>query len=199
MLLILLCLSFNPPAGDYLELKGPEDFIMRLKKTTRVILISAVILLATVLGACRFASFTYRGVTVADENIIVLKKAGPHAEVWKTEDLSVKYSYHKEADRLKFSGLIDFDDHLKYNFTRLDYFDLLIHFLDAENTILAYQSLSPLPFYFEIAEIPFDIEFALPPGTRFISFSYGGEASEGGSNRFDPQGGGTSWRFWRTP
>lgn len=168
-------------------------------KTTRAILISAVILLTTVLGACRFGSFTYRGVTVAEENIIVLKEAGPHEEVWKTEDLSVKYSYHKEADRLKFSGLIDFDDSLKYNFTRLDDFDLLIHFLDAENTILAYQYLSSQSYYYEIVEIPFDIDFALPPGTRSISFSYEGEASEGGSNRFDPQDGGTFWHFWRTP
>ena len=172
---------------------------MLSKKTTRATLIGAVILLATGLGACRFVSTSYRGVTVDAENIIVLEEAGPHTEVWKTEDLSVNYSYHKEADRLKFSGLIDFDDSLKYNFTRLDDFDLLIHFLDAENTILAYQHLARHSFYFEIVEIPFDIDFALPPGTRSISFSYDGEASEGGSNRLDPEGGGTSWHFWRTP
>jgi hypothetical protein len=198
-LLRLLCLSFNTPAGNYLELEGFGDVIMPSKKTTHTIFISAVILLATVLGACRFASFTYRGITVAEEDIIVLEEGGPHAEVWKTEDLAVKYSYHKEADRLKFSGLIDFDDSLKYNFTRLDTFDLWIHFLDAENTILAYHYLSPRSLYHEIIEIPFDIDFALPPGTRSISFSYEGFASEGGSNRLDPQGGGTSWYFWRTP
>jgi len=172
---------------------------MPSKKTTRAILISTVILLVTVLGACRFGFPTYRGVTVAEEDIIVLEEAGPYEKVWKTEDLSITYSYHKEADRLKFSGLIDFDDSLKYNFTRLDDFDLWIHFLDAENIILSSQDLSPQSFYFEIVEIPLEIDFTLPPGTRSISFSYEGFASEGGSNRSDPQGGGTFWNFWRTP
>jgi hypothetical protein len=182
-----------------LELKGSEDFIMLSKKTTRATLIGAVILLATGLGACRFVSTSYRGVTVDAENIIVLEEAGPHAEVWKTEDLSVNYSYHKEADRLKLEGLIDFDDSLKYNFTRLDLFYLWIHFLDAENIILADHYLSPqIFFYYEIVEIPFNIDIVLPPGTRSISFSYEGEASEGGG-RLDPLGDGIFWHFWRTP
>jgi len=157
------------------------------------------ILFLVAIVACSARLFSYKGLEVSENNLIRLENGGPHDGIWSTGDLAVVYRYTRKADNLQISGDIRFEDSLRYNFTRLDHFDLWIHLLNSENKIVEYRNLSPHVHYFEIDKIPFDETIPLPPGINAISFSYSGRASEGGNDRDEKTGGGTSWEFWKTP
>ncbi len=159
-----------------------------------------VILMISILVSCSSLSFSYIGLTVPENNLIYLKNEGTHEGLYQTGDITVNYTYSKNEGRLKISGLINFDNSLKYNFSRIDYFDLWIHFVNSENKIIKNISVSPITFFNEIEATPFEKILELPPDTKAIVFSYSGRVSDGGSSSKDEVGGGgSSWKFWKTP
>ncbi|MEW6670660.1 MAG: hypothetical protein AB1427_03105 [Thermodesulfobacteriota bacterium] len=174
---------------------------MRQNKIISIRLFSglSVFLLFATLAACSAGFFTYNGLVVNEDKLILLDSGGPHDGSWQTDDLAVMYRYTRSGDKMTFSGDIRFADRLKYNYRTLSNFDLWVHLINSENKIAGDRNLSPYRYYTEIDKIPFNQTIDLPPGIKAISFSYSGRASEGGNNMDDQANGGIHLDFWKVP
>ncbi len=167
---------------------------MKCKKKILTFLsgIICLFLLSTLMGCISFSS-DYKGLIVPSENLIVLQNQGSHEGKWQAEDIFVTYHYTRSVDILKISGLIDFADSLKGNFTRLDDFDLWIHFVNSENKITGNIRISPFTAFNQIEAAPFEKNVELPADTQAMVFAYSGRASDAGGQ------GELSETFWKTP
>jgi lipopolysaccharide assembly outer membrane protein LptD (OstA) len=173
---------------------------MKLKSLISIFITGSIyLLLLTSLVSCRSVFKGYNGLTVPAENLIVLQTEGSSDGKWETEDISVNYLYTKNADQLKISGRIDFDDSLKYNFNHLYDFTLWVHFINSDNIIVGNLIISPFTFFDQLEETSFEKNVTLPPDTQAIVFSYSGNASDDSTGGHDRQDGGGSWIFWSTP
>ena len=169
---------------------------MKCKKMIfALILWPLVILMISILVSCGSLSFTYKGLTVPEKNLIYLKNKGSHEGKWQTVDISVTYLYTRSADILKISGLIDFDDSLKFNYSHLNDFDFRIYFVNSKNIITGNIRIYFYTAFNEIEAAPFEKNGELPADTQAIVFGYSGRVSgDGGQDSF-----GNSWRFGKTP
>ena len=160
--------------------------------------IFSLVLLTTPVS-CGLVPKHYANKIIPEKNLIALKTGGPYENSWVTEDLLVNYHYTRNADQLKISGTIDFDDHLK-GFDKLDYFDFWIYFTSSENKIIGHLLISPFTFFDQIEKTSFEKTYTLPAGAAAMVFSYRGSASDGSSGGDDSvRDGGISWVFWKTP
>ena len=148
--------------------------------------------------SCQSLHLNYVGLQIPAENRIFLKDSATHQDLWQTEDLTIAYTYNRNDNRFKISGTIDFSDALTYNYTYMDYFDLWIHFVDAENIIIATRSISPIVTFYMIEKTSFERNLDVPPSATAFVFSYSGHASEGAATSA-ARDGGISWDFWKTP
>ena len=150
-------------------------------------------------AACYASLFSYSGATVDMENRIALLEGKSHKGSWDTRDLSVNYNYKMDANILQFSGQVEFDNYLQYNFTSLDHFFLWIYFLDEEGKIIGDKAIAIAGHRKRLKNISFDHSLQMPGNANGIAFGYDGTARAGGGPVAGDDGGGTSWDFWKVP
>jgi hypothetical protein len=159
------------------------------------------IVLVFLLGttACQHSIFSYNGKMVKPVNRIPIKTGGPHQSEWKSEDLTLKYKYQKQADTLAIFGKITFDNHIVYNYRDFTIFLLTAYFTDASGRINGEQALSNEGMGRQIEKISFNRQVKLPPGAENMVFGYQGQVSDRSSgNRFGNDGS-IEWGFWTIP
>lgn len=157
-----------------------------------------MLFLAASLLSCQSISLNYVGTAVPEQKHIPLKTGSPQEGTWQTMDITVQYRYQCNADNLALEGLVDFSDSLK-DFNILKYFDLWIHLIGPDGTIIVSKNISPQAYYYEIIATPFKTNLPLPADTRAFVFSYSGLASDGGGRRTGLGNDRSEWKFWQTP
>ncbi len=139
------------------------------------------------------------------ESRVAVEAGGPHQAQWRTEDVAVIFDYHWEPDRFEVQGRVELQKRVA-NFPILDYLRVRIHFVDEEGVILATQHLWASQrrgnLHYNFVNFDFAKQYAPPPGTEMVAFSYTGAASDTGGDGFARSGGGggrSDWTFWWRP
>lgn len=164
-------------------------------------LIAAVASGILVMGCAGGSWMTFTGQKAQPENRIPLERSGPHAEVWKTRDLQVPFTYRWDDQGLEIAGEVVRLGPI-VNFPVIHQLDLRAHFLDAEGVILATRNLwNPGAFTNEdMVRWTFQHQWPVPEGTSAVGFSYNGVAGGGaGRSANDDIGGAVTWEFWYGP
>ena len=169
---------------------------MRLKTNARSISeIYLLILMMAVLTACQKNLLSYRGATARHDSRINLQEGGPHEGRWQTRDLSVNYRYQRDANTLRVSGVVELENHLKYNFGMLERLKLWVNYLDVEGKVLDYKLILISDYRQTIRTMTFSYQLQLPPDSTGMAFSYSGRAIDGGAGN----NGAADWRFQYVP
>ena len=153
----------------------------------------AGLLAALVLTACSGRNwFSYTGWEAKPDNRYELKQGGPHAVVWHSTELDLKYRYRLEDNQLHIEGEV-----IRNN--RIKHFDQLkawinIHLLDENGIILDTHRLWSVRGSGVYGWYNYEFEhiWNLPPENEAVGFSFSGDAGSSGENS-------SEWRFWQTP
>jgi hypothetical protein len=145
---------------------------------------------ALVVSACAGKNwFSYTGRETKPENRNALQQGGPHAAIWTTNDIELRYSYQLRDNRLDIEGQVVRQNRIK-NFPNLTAW-VSIHFLDANGIILETHRLWSQrgSDVYGGLQWQFRHSWPLPPGNQAVGFSFTGSAGDND----------TSWDFWQTP
>jgi hypothetical protein len=150
-----------------------------------------------VLTACHSFSIIPEGHTVRQEARIPLEPAGPHKNIWRTDDLTLQYEYSLKENQMMLEGTIDLDG--MQHFSTVTHLSFRIFFLDTEFKIVKVK-----PFFSAGNETikvwRFKMLAEIPADAAGFAFDYSGQAAEnGGFSGSDDQGGGISKDFWFRP
>jgi len=164
--------------------------------------VAAAVVGGLVLMGCAGGSWlTYTGQKARPENRIPLERGGPHAEVWKTRDLAVSFTYRWDDRGLEIAGEVVPLGPI-VNFQVIHRLDLRLHFLDAEGVILATRGLwNPgVRTNVDMLRWTFQHLWPVPAKTWAVGFSYAGVVGDGaGRGSDDDIGGAVDWEFWYGP
>jgi hypothetical protein len=157
-----------------------------------------------ILTACAGGGMaSYTGRLAKPENMVALSSGDTHELQWQTGDLMINAMYALELNQLELAGIVQLQSKLTH-YPIVEYLRISAHALDGEGIILSTYPLWTAGHNAETFFInwAFQRSYALPEGTRAVTFSYRGRMRDGGGwgpigNRDD--GGGISWDFWHTP
>ena len=161
-----------------------------MKTTIKIALTSATLAGMMFLSGCTGQSwFSYTGWVAKSDNRAALEEGGPHAAIWTTGDLALRYRYVLKDNQLDIEGRVVPQSRIKH-FTNLTAW-VSIHFLDADGRIVATHRLWSQRGSRTLGGLNWDFHhsWALPPGDRAVAFSFSGHAGDND----------TRWDFWRTP
>ncbi|MDO9110284.1 MAG: hypothetical protein Q7U40_06480 [Desulfatirhabdiaceae bacterium] len=155
-------------------------------KTIRFQILLAAIFL---LSGCQAHVFSYQGAKVTRQNdIIPLSGQEAQKGIWKTNELSVEYSYQVAGVSLQMSGIVKLVGGFAVGFKTIDQLSVQVLFLDDQGTVLAndvlYSVQAKTPS--DLTPLRFNRSFPVPAGTQGIAFTYDGSLSDGGGVRIVP-------------
>jgi len=166
---------------------------MKLKKIILAVSqMGIVIFIIGGLTACQASRLSYLGAAAAPNDRIVLEQGGPHEGTWQAPDLFVPYRYHREANTLQLSGLVNLDN-LGATYPVLERLHLWVNFIDLDGRVLDYKLISVSPYRKGVENLSFSHHLEMPPATAGMAFSYQGRVMDGGGSE------GTSWDFSHFP
>ncbi|HUU39363.1 MAG TPA: hypothetical protein VMW42_00330 [Desulfatiglandales bacterium] len=174
---------------------------LRTKPSVMLSMIGLLTLFLGVAVACQGRFLSYRGAVAKQESRIPLLEGGPHTGFWKTQDLSMRYSYRRDQDNMELSGTMELDESLERGFTTLEYLILRVHLLDVEGRVLESKGVLTSEYRHMIKKLSFKGNLKLPQSTTAIAFSYRGRVRDGGGSgrTLEDAGDGDSWDFWIYP
>ena len=177
-----------------------QEVLKKIKPRTLVVCeIYLLILLLSVLTACRNNPLSYQGATAKPDSRIDLMEGGPHEGRWQTRDLSLDYRYQLDANTLQLSGVVELENHLKYNFAMLENLRLWVNYLNIESKVLDYKIILMSDYRQMVRTMKFSHHLTLPPDTTQIAFSYSGRAIDAGSGNDESGGNAADWDFEHFP
>ncbi|MGD2186530.1 MAG: hypothetical protein PVI71_10400 [Desulfobacterales bacterium] len=163
----------------------------------------AVCLLSYLTVACAGVNTLSPGAWVEQTDRIAVQDGGPHKGSWQTRDLTINYEYQQALNNLQVSAIIELADYIPKGFTTLEHLTLYIHFLEANGTVLATQSVRNFGYRRQLDLLPqmrFNNQFDLAENTVAFAFSYNGSVSRGsGTPGPERSGGRIDWDFWKVP
>jgi hypothetical protein len=151
------------------------------------------------LTACQAASLSYVGTLARPGNRLELEEGPERRGTWQTPDLVVNYQYRQAGQSLELTAEVNLTGHLRRGYTSASNVYLGVHFLNAENRVIASRNFSLSGFRAPIRKWRITRRLEVPAEANAIAFSYTGRVSEGGGFTTDEGGGGTSWDFWQRP
>lgn len=148
----------------------------------------------SILIGCQTTSNRYIGKVVPDSNRISIPKGKPQSGVWQTKDLDFQYTGSWDG-QLSLTGELTLDKSYE-KYKRLEYLYLWIHYLDSDGNILdsklAWSVVSQITYTGGEKKWSVNSELDVPSNFTAVTFSYMGEVLE-------DKGGGTRWRFYKSP
>lgn len=151
----------------------------------KLVLLALIVFLA----GCRGNLLSYKSGMVSESQRIPLPPGNQISSSWESRDLRIDYRWTRTGDDLKISGKVLFADHLKHNYTRLDYFILTLIFAGQNGNVLETRDLGAKADD-GIESASFDTDVRIPPDTSHFAFSYQGVARTSESEDVD---------FWNYP
>jgi hypothetical protein len=142
-----------------------------------------------VLAGCQGSLLSYKSGIVLESQRIPLPPGNQISSSWESRDLRIDYRLTRTGDNLKISGKVQFAGQLKYNYTRLDYFNLALICVGQNGNVLDTRDLAAKTDN-GIESASFDADVRLPPDTSHFAFSYQGVARTSESENVD---------FWNYP
>jgi hypothetical protein len=103
---------------------------------------------------------------------------------WKSNDLTVEYSYSKDQGQVELSGTVTFAMYLVMGYGHLDNFRLGVIFLDENGRVLQETGLATNRDTLD--PMPFKRKVNLPPNAVSMAFTYQGKATSSGGNGAGP-------------
>jgi hypothetical protein len=154
-----------------------------MTRITKNICLGMVCFSALVISGCVQTSMMYRGQQASPEHVVALQKGGPIAGTWETFDIIIQYEYIQEGAVLEIKGQTALGDSYQSIYTRLNFLDTYLLFLDQDARVLLTADLVSsfnyaIDNYFRFSK-PFSRSFRLPSGTASFTFGYRGEVCEG--------------------
>jgi hypothetical protein len=143
----------------------------------RFLLLSSVIAAALFIASPRViaAGATTKTVSLEDRLSIVQPKDSGQ---WKSNDLTVEYSYVKDQGQINLSGTVRFASYLVLGYGHLDIFRLGAVFVDENGKVVQEVGLTTDRDSFD--PISFKQKINLPSNAVGIAFTYQGKATSGG-------------------
>jgi hypothetical protein len=141
------------------------------------------------LAGCQGSLLSYKSGIVLESQRIPLPTGNQISSSWESRDLRIDYQWTRTGDNLKISGKVQFAGQLKYNYTRLDYFNLALIFVGQNGDVFEIRNLAAKTDD-GIESASFDTDAHLPPDTSYFAFSYQGVARNSESEDVD---------FWNYP
>ena len=138
--------------------------------------VSLNLLMVVTVISCHSPVISYQGMQIPEEKQIRLIEGEEHHGTWRTEDITIDYSYAKINNMLKISGSIVFSDALKNSFNYFEYFSLWLNLIDTGNKISGNTRIDQRVSSYPIERAKFNADIELPPGVKAIVFSYEGRA-----------------------
>jgi len=154
------------------------------------------------LAGCQTTFNKYQGKTVPEPNRIPISEGKAPPSVWQAKDLVFQYTCLRESDKLSLSGELTLDESYE-QFEILNYLSLWVHFLDSEGMILdsklALNMASSIAYTGERKKYAVKSSLDLPINATALTFSYSGSVSQADELERGGGGGGTNWRFFKSP
>jgi len=116
---------------------------------------------------------------------------------YDSRDLSIRYQYKHEGDKLQISGTVTMKDSVTMSFRDMDQFHLKLILGDSQGKVLEMTGLITMSNYDTTDTVQFTRSIDLPPGTRVLAFGYEGAASSSSSG--GGRGDGVSETLWEYP
>jgi len=157
-----------------------------------------LLLLCGALIGCAGLQTSYEGTPAQPENRRPLTTTDGGPATWQAKDMALHYESSVENGALEIKGTVERLNTIK-NFSVVNYFRVLIYFLDAEGIILDNHVLWSAGSRMDETFVrwTFEKQLPLPAGTVAVGFSYRGAFSDGGSG--DSGSAQTGWEVWARP
>ncbi len=153
-----------------------------------------VILSAFLLAGCQGIRLDPRSGTVPEEERIRIVTGEDRTGTWAGREIAIDYSYLADGNEMALSGKMNFADLLTYNYSYIEYVYLAVIFADAEGRVLDMTGVtSDRSIYFD--PISFNRRIRIPLNAAYFTFTYRGEAYDGGSSGGDS----STTYFWKYP
>jgi hypothetical protein len=167
---------------------------MRMKSIVwNISKIGFLIYLTAVLFGCQSVFNPYEGKTVNADNRIPLMEGGPHEGAWEAKDLSFKYKYVKNSDKVEISGDLSLHAASYWTYELVDVLFFRVNFIDSNDALIESNVLWSTVFgNFTYRWFLNERTLDLPPNTAAMGFSYIGRVRQAG-------GGGTDLDLWHSP
>lgn len=142
---------------------------------------------------CQAHVLSYQGAKVTrPKDIISLPGQSSVQGSWKTDELSVHYTWQTSGETLTMTGTVALVGGFAVGFNVIDRLAVQVLFVDGDGTVLADNVLYSVQTVTAANMVPlrFNRTFPVPAGTTGIAFAYDGELSDGGGGGIGPGGGG---------
>ena len=158
-----------------------------------IIRILLLFVFAGLLLGCQSVFNPYQGKAVKVDNNIPLMEGGPHQGVWETSEVSFKYSFVRNSDKLELSGDLALYAASHWTYELIDNLFFRVSFIDSDGKLIdsrvIWSTVYGNYFYqWNLKQRTLD----LPPNTAAMGFSYMGRVREAGSQ-------GTELNLWHSP
>ena len=133
----------------------------------------ALVLVGMLVCGCQTLSQVDIGKQVPPGNSVAIQSGGPHAQIFQTDDMTVRYQYETAGNQLKVWG------RTKINYESIDVLTFYLFFLDGQSTVIAKQNffsfLDHSDFIaFKSSDRQFHRDFKVPPGSKAFAIGYDG-------------------------
>ena len=160
-------------------------------------------ILVAMVGCAGCGAMSYSGQVANPESATPLLQGDVRQLNWQTIDLLINATYALSPGQLDLAGQVELQPRLAH-YPVLGYLSVDVHALDGEGIILASYPLWSAPARRELffVDWSFQRHYAVPDGTRALTFSYRGQMRDGGGGKGRLQerdDGSVIWDFWRTP
>ena len=149
---------------------------------TRFVL-SSLIAMALFIAVWHIIAAGAAAKTVSPENRLSIEEPKQSGQ-WKSNDLTVEYSYSKTGGQLELSGDVRFAIYLVMGYGHLDNFRLGVVFLDQNGNVL--QEIGLTTNRDTLDPIHFKRTTNLPANAVSMAFTYQGKATSAGGNGAGP-------------
>ena len=145
-----------------------------------LILMVALLLLTS----CSSRFFSYKGAVVTQKDQMIPLQETENQGVWKTNELAVNYHYSRMSEALKISGTVKLLGGFAIGFSSIHQLSVQLLFLDSHGVVIENAALfsAESDRSMDIAPMKFERTIAVPPETRYISFTYNGVLVDGSTD-----------------
>lgn len=147
-------------------------------KTSKLILIMVATFTLT---GCSSKFFTYKGITITQENYVVELKQGEQQGVWQTNELAINYRYLLTSESFKLSGDLTLLGGFAIGFNSVDHLVVQLLLLDSQGVVIGNVNIYSADHHHSIQFIPmsFESDVSVSPDIKAIAFTYDGRLSDG--------------------
>lgn len=133
----------------------------------------ALMLVGMIVSGCQTLGQVDIGKQVPPGNSVAIQSGGPHAQIFQTDDMTVRYQYETAGNQLKIWG------RTKINYESIDVLTFHLFFLDSQSTVIDKQNffsfLDHSDFIaFKSSDRLFHRDFKVPPGSKAFAIGYDG-------------------------